>query len=261
MRGDTHKTIACRFDQLLAGGICFPLVFVNGAVNFHDQPFRRAEEIHHERADGLLAAKLAPVKLAVAQRLPEDRLAGGGFLAEQTRHRDHFLFQHRINRQSLLSPRVAKACALPLSTGWRGGRGVRHIRRVQMPDALPGLLAHPLAVVAHVRGQPGCPLPQPMTPLSSQWRGAGGEGPVSGVHGRLARELRRDFDQGLVDHHGHRVQVAGVGLQPQALGLQRDRPTPGEGVQQRRRVAPGAQPDQLARGLQDALVGRAFPQD
>ena len=51
-----------------------------------------------------------------------------------------------------------------------------------------------------------------------------------GVHRRLARELRRDLDHRLVDQHRHRVQVAGVALEPEPLRFERQRPAAGEGV-------------------------------
>ena len=61
----------------------------------------------------------------------------------------------------------------------------------------------------------------------------------SGVHRRLPGELWRDLDQGLVDQHGHRIEVAGVGLQAQALRLQRDGTAAGKRVEQRRGLAAG----------------------
>ena len=91
-------------------------------------------------------------------------------------------------------------------------------------------------------------------------------------------ELRRDLDHRLVDQHRHRVQVAGVALQPEPLRLQRQRPAAGEGVVEGGQLvaveqllgarmvgvlgagAPPALPDLVARLLQHRLVGGVLPQ-
>ena len=54
-----------------------------------------------------------------------------------------------------------------------------------------------------------------------------------GVHWRYAREPGRDFDHCLVDDHRDRVQVSGKRGEPEPLCLQRDGPSPGEGIQDR----------------------------
>ena len=51
--------------------------------------------------------------------------------------------------------------------------------------------------------------------------------------------LRRDLDQSLVDQHRDRVEVGGVCFEAEPLGLKRDRPAAGEGVEDRRRIAAG----------------------
>ena len=51
-----------------------------------------------------------------------------------------------------------------------------------------------------------------------------------------ARELGRDLDHGLVDEHGHGVEVAGVSLQPQPLCLQRNGTATGKGIVQGRQL-------------------------
>ena len=99
----------------------------------------------------------------------------------------------------------------------------------------------------------------------------------SRIHRRLARELRRDLDHRLVDQHRHRVQVAGVALEPEPLRLERQRPAAGEriveggqllAVEQLLRArmvgvlgagAPPALPDLVARRLQHRLVGGVLP--
>ena len=80
--------------------------------------------------------------------------------------------------------------------------------RIQMPNFFLGAVAHPFAVVAHVGGQSGGPFPG---------AGAAHFGTVAGVHRRPVGKLGRDFNQGFVNHHRHRVQVAGVGFQAQPL--------------------------------------------
>jgi len=122
--------------------------------------------------------------------------------------------------------------------------------RVQVTYLFPGAVAHPLAVVAHVGGQAGCPFPA---------RAPGGALAVAGVHRGHIGKLGRDLNQRLTNHHGHRVEVAGVGLQAQALRFQGDGAAPGKGVEQGRWVAVRRQADQVASGLQHLLVGGALP--
>lgn len=111
------------------------------------------------------------------------------------------------------------------------GPFLRHLRRdfhwrIEMADALLCFVAHPSAVVAHV------------------FREALGSRPVGQgfllftfllpllVYRRPARELGWDFNHGLVDEHGHGVEVTRVSLQPQSLRLQRDGTATGKGIVQ-----------------------------
>ena len=116
-----------------------------------------------------------------------------------------------------------------------------------MSDAAQRLLAHPLAVAAHVLGQ------------------AVGAGPgpraVVGVRedGRAAGEARRDLDESLVDEDGDGVEVRGVRLEPEPLGLQRDRSATGEGVEDGGRVVPRRAPDLLADLAEKMLVVDIVP--
>ena len=90
-----------------------------------------------------------------------------------------------------------------------------------MADAFEGFLLHPFAVVTHIFRKAGSAGPGTvMAQLFSCFR----------VDGRLPGELGRNFDHGLVDHHGHGVQIVGVSLQTKTLRLQRDRASPGERV-------------------------------
>src|SRR5579875_3128825 len=66
--------------------------------------------------------------------------------------------------------------------------------RIEVPDALLRLVAHPLAVVPDVLGEARRPSP----PVRAGHRTAG-----TRVHGRLPGEPRRDFDQGLGDEDGN----------------------------------------------------------
>ena len=97
-----------------------------------------------------------------------------------------------------------------------------------MADALLGLAAHPLPVVAHILGQTLRPSPAALDQslFLADRR----------IHRGLAGKSRWNFDHGLVDQHRHRVEVAGMGFQPQPLRLQRERSTPGK----RDREKPGA---------------------
>ncbi|MCY1526753.1 hypothetical protein D9M68_617930 [compost metagenome] len=92
-----------------------------------------------------------------------------------------------------------------------------------MADALFGLRAHPRAVAAHVFGQSLRTRPvfaQLALLVTRQAR----------PHRRATGEARRDFDHGLVDGDGHRVEVAGVAFQPKALRFQRQRAAARKGV-------------------------------
>ena len=104
---------------------------------------------------------------------------------------------------------------------------LRHLRRdldlrIEMTDALLRLVAHPLAVVAHVLGEPlrAVPLSRIQRLLCSRFR----------VHRWLAGELRRNLNHCLVDQHRHRIEVAGVALQAEPLRFERQRAAAGEGV-------------------------------
>ena len=164
---------------------------------------------------------------------------------------------------------------LPAHVGRQVGPLAGHLRRdlhlgVEVPDAPLRLVAHPLAVVAHVSRKARRALPlRPRRPL-----------PLAAlrIHRRSPGELRRDLDHRLVDQHRHGVEVAGVRLQPQALRLQGDRAAAGE------RVVEGGQdvaveqllrarmvgvlgagaaprlPDFVARLLQHRLVGGVLPE-
>ncbi len=134
------------------------------------------------------------------------------------------------------------------------------------------LVPHPLAVVAHVLGQAGRAPPVVRLEQSCRDRlpclSVGGIGRARGpaptvgctADRRLAGETGRDLDEGLVDEHGHGVQVRGVGFQAQALGLQGDGAAAGEGVQQGRGLAAGRVLADLGPGpLQQGLVVDVLP--
>ena len=55
-----------------------------------------------------------------------------------------------------------------------------------------------------------------------------------GIYRRLAREFGRDFDHRFVDEHRHRIEVAGIALQPEPLRFERQRAAASEGVVERR---------------------------
>ncbi len=73
--------------------------------------------------------------------------------------------------------------------------------RIQVPDSLEGLIAHPLAVVANILGQPSVASFQTRLSFPSSAR-------VSGLTGGMPGEFRRNLDQCLVDEHRDWVQVA-----------------------------------------------------
>ena len=118
-----------------------------------------------------------------------------------------------------------------------------------MPDAPLRLVAHPLPVVAHVLGKP---LRAGPVAFDQRRFGRRPAGPGLRVDRRPAGELRRDLDHRLVDEHRHRVQVAGMGLKPQALRLQR------QGAAPRERIVEGRQPvrvEQLGGARMPGVVG------
>ena len=118
-----------------------------------------------------------------------------------------------------------------------------------MADALKSFLLHPLAIIAHVLCQTLCPAPSLRHLARSGIR----------VYGSHSGKPRRNLNHGLVDHHSHRVQVMGVGLQPQALGLQGDGSAAGEGVQQLRGIAAGGFQNFRFSRLQHLLVVGVLP--
>ena len=116
------------------------------------------------------------------------------------------------------------------------GRKVRPLRhhfrrdfhlRVQVADALLGFGPHPRAIAPNVLGQPGGPRPlQSLCLRARRGRADGG----------ATRELGRNFDHGLVDGHGHRIQIRSPGFQPQALRFQRNAAASGKGIVKGRKL-------------------------
>jgi hypothetical protein len=86
-----------------------------------------------------------------------------------------------------------------------------------------------------------------------------GPGAGFGVDGRAVGEARWYLDEGLVDEHGHGIEVGGVRFQAEALGFQGDGAASGEGVEHRRRVAAGGLHDLLPGLLQHLLVVGVLP--
>ncbi len=161
---------------------------------------------------------------------------------------------------------------------------------VEVADALFRLVAHPLAVMAHVLGEAlrAFPFAHKELVIPAQagiqfvlWipgLRCAAPGMTAEGNRRLAGKARRDLDHRLVDQHRHRVEVAGVTFQPQALCFQRQRAAAGKGVVEGRQhmtveqfpgarmigvlgagVAP-ALPDFVARRLQHGFVNGVLPQ-
>jgi len=80
-----------------------------------------------------------------------------------------------------------------------------------MTDTLLRFLAHPLAVIAHILGQPlrAFPLPSDKIAITTCLR----------IHWRMSCEFRRNFDHRLVNKHGDRIEVRGIGFQAEPLRL------------------------------------------
>ena len=91
-----------------------------------------------------------------------------------------------------------------------------------MADALLGLVAHPLAVVANILGQTlrALPVLGEVILVFARLR----------VNRRLASELRRDLDHRLVDQHRDGVQVTGVSSRVRAAAPRAAAAAAGEGV-------------------------------
>ena len=81
-----------------------------------------------------------------------------------------------------------------------------------------------------------------------------------GVDRLTAGELWRDLDQRLVDEDGDRVEVRGVGLEPEPLGLERDRAAPGERIEMPLTffVSPDMVNDRDASGIRDITLSYTF---
>src|SRR5664280_518739 len=93
-----------------------------------------------------------------------------------------------------------------------------------MTDPFLRFLSHPCAVIAHVFCQSCRPFPRrgPLTTSCSFW-----------VDWRLIGELGWNFDHRLVDQHGYRVEIRGVGLQSESLRLQRNGSPARKGIMKR----------------------------
>src|SRR5208283_2523679 len=94
--------------------------------------------------------------------------------------------------------------------------------RVKMPDALLGLVTHPLAVISHIFGQALCTAPVLFNEvlILSRLR----------IYRWTTFELGRDLDHRLIDEYRHWVQVAGIAFQPESLRFEWQRTAAGEGV-------------------------------
>jgi hypothetical protein len=106
-----------------------------------------------------------------------------------------------------------------------------------MADSYLSHLSDPTSVMPNVLRQALRPRP-----------GLGAQIFLVRMHRATTRPSGRDFNQGLVDEHRHWVEVAGNGLESEALGLERDRATPGERIQDRGRFTIAALED-LSTGL------------
>ena len=119
--------------------------------------------------------------------------------------------------------------------------------RVEVTDAPPCLLTHPLPVAAHVLGQA-----VRTGPAARAVVGAGEDRSTAG-------EARWDLDEGLVDEDGHGVEVGGVRLQAEPLGLQGDGAASGEGVEDRGRLIPRGAADLLPDLTHEVLIADVVP--
>ena len=117
-----------------------------------------------------------------------------------------------------------------------------------MPDASLGLVTYPFAIASDIFGEA---LGSGPTEL----------GPGIGMHWGFVGPFWRDLDQGLVDQHCNRVQVAGVGFQAKSLGFEWDRSAAGERIKDRRWLAVAGMPDFFASCHEDGLVGGVLPLD
>lgn len=105
--------------------------------------------------------------------------------------------------------------------------GYAHLR-VEVADTALGLVAHPRAVGTHVGGEAGSALPCA--------RAADAAAGV-GMDRRLVGELGGNLDERLGDKNCDRVEIGGIGGEPESLGLERDRAAAAERVEDGRRVA------------------------
>ena len=100
-----------------------------------------------------------------------------------------------------------------------------------MPDALLRLFAHPVAIPTHILGKSCRPRPKPfcILEISATLRLCERNWP----HRLPPCELRRNLNHRLVNHHGDRIQIACIALEPQPLRLQRQRTTACERIVER----------------------------
>jgi len=110
---------------------------------------------------------------------------------------------------------------------------------IQVADTTKRLIAHPIAVVSNIGGKARVALPARNRRL----------GTVLRVHRGIAREHGRNLDHGLVDGHRNGVQILRIRLEPQALGLERNRPATGKWIEQGKRLVTDRLLDLGLRGI------------
>ena len=84
--------------------------------------------------------------------------------------------------------------------------------RIKIANPFKSLIPHPLTVIAHICGQSLGPFPGRNLLFLAR----------IGINRRFILKLGRNLDQSLSNQHRHRIEVTTVGLQTQALGLQRN---------------------------------------
>lgn len=123
---------------------------------------------------------------------------------------------------------------------------------VKVSDALKGAGFHPLAVVIDVFGESYGALEG----VRLEKGGASAE-----IDGRESGEFGRNLDHRLVDHDGDGVQIVGVGLESESLGLKGNGATARKRIEKLRHIVAERFSDFLARFGHDVGILGVFPSD
>ena len=121
---------------------------------------------------------------------------------------------------------------------------------VEMPYAPEGFFLYPAAVIVHIISKTGCARPGP----------AGSQSFLClRVYRRLAGKSGWYFDHGLVDHHGHGIEIMGMGFKAEPLCLKRESSAACKGIKKDKRIVSHVLSDFCPGFFQYFFISGVFP--